>query len=74
MPREFVVYLEYVKSIKFDEKPDYTYLKKIFKKKFVKEGYEFDWVYDWILVPLDTKNLIFEAKMPITIDLIENEE
>jgi len=48
--------MNYVRNLKFDEKPDYTYLKKILKERFVKEGYEFDYVYDWILIPLSAKN------------------
>jgi hypothetical protein len=63
-----------VKNLKFDEKPDYTYLKKIFKERFVKEGFEYDYVYDWILIPLSSKNPIFANKIPITIELIQNED
>lgn len=32
-PPEFSVYLKYVRNLKFEEKPDYTYLKKIFKER-----------------------------------------
>ncbi|EGR26911.1 hypothetical protein IMG5_205360 [Ichthyophthirius multifiliis] len=53
---EFEVYMKYCKSLQYEEKPDYTYLKKIFKERFVKEGYQFDYVYDWILIPLRGKS------------------
>ena len=38
--------------MEFKEKPDYMYLKKLFKELFVNEGYELDYVYDWILMPI----------------------
>ena len=33
--------------MKFDEKPDYNYLRREFKNLFSRRGYEFDYVYDW---------------------------
>lgn len=53
---------------------DYTYLKKILKERFVKEGYEFDYVYDWVLIPLSHRNPLIAAKIPITIELLNNED
>jgi len=51
MPIEFKKYLEYCKKLKFEEKPDYHFLKRMFKELFIREGYENDSVYDWVLVP-----------------------
>ena len=31
-------------------------------------------MYDWILIPLASRNPTFAAKIPITVDLIPNEE
>lgn len=39
LPPEFAIYINYCRNLKFEDKPDYTYLKKIFKERFVKEGY-----------------------------------
>lgn len=33
-PNEFRDYMSYCKNLKYDEKPDYAYLKKIFKDLF----------------------------------------
>ena len=74
MPVEFSTYLSYVRTLKFEEKPDYTYLKKLFKERFVKEGYEYDYVYDWILIPLRNRNPIIVSRIPITIELINNDD
>jgi len=47
IPGEFCTYLNYVKSLKFDEKPDYSYLRKLFFNLFQKENYILDYCYDW---------------------------
>lgn len=46
-PTEFSTYLAYCKNLRFDEKPDYAYLKKLFKDLFKKQGFEHDYKYDW---------------------------
>lgn len=47
---EFVTYLKYCRDLEFESKPDYTYLKQLFKELFVKNGYESDYVFDWALI------------------------
>ena len=44
---EFAVYLNYVHSLGFDEQPDYSYLRKSFRDLFVREGFEYGFVFDW---------------------------
>ena len=44
---ELVTYLKYVKSLKFEDRPDYSYLRRLLKELFVKSGYEYDFVFDW---------------------------
>ncbi|KAH7114125.1 kinase-like domain-containing protein [Dactylonectria macrodidyma] len=46
-PNEFVIYLNYTRSLRFDDKPDYSYLRKIFRDLFVREGLQYDYVFDW---------------------------
>jgi len=48
-PQEFADYLEYCHKLKFDEKPDYGLLRKLFKDLFIRKGYEYDYLYDWLL-------------------------
>jgi hypothetical protein len=48
-PEEFVTYFNYCRKLKFEEKPDYAYLRKLFKDLFFRMGYEYDFIYDWIL-------------------------
>ena len=46
-PIEFHMYLHYCYGLQFDEKPDYDYLRKLFRKLFHGLGYEYDWIFDW---------------------------
>lgn len=48
--------MEYVRSLKYDDIPDYNYLRRMFKERFIKEGFQFDYIYDWILIPLKLKD------------------
>ncbi|KAL4951429.1 hypothetical protein BDW69DRAFT_196446 [Aspergillus filifer] len=46
-PNEFSIYLNYTRSLRFDDKPDYSYLRKIFRDLFVRESFQYDYVFDW---------------------------
>mmetsp|Transcript_44414 Transcript_44414/g.89147 ORF Transcript_44414/g.89147 Transcript_44414/m.89147 type:complete len:349 (+) Transcript_44414:197-1243(+) len=47
---ELCTYLNYVRGLRFDDKPDYAYLRKIFRDVSTREGYEYDHVYDWTVL------------------------
>ena len=49
MPEEFSVYLNYCRNLKFEEKPDYGYLRKLFKDLMHQSGFENDYNYDWVI-------------------------
>ena len=48
-PSEFGTYLNYCRSLKFADKPDYSYLRKMFKDLFFREGFADDHNFDWTL-------------------------
>lgn len=48
-PEEFCTYLNYCHKLSFDEKPDYLYLRKLFKDLYMKKGFAYDYIYDWNL-------------------------
>ena len=35
---EFVTYFQYCRSLRFDDKPDFSYLRKMFRDLFAREG------------------------------------
>lgn len=49
LPEEFQTYMTYVKSLRFDDKPDYPYLRKLFRDLFKRENYRYDYIFDWTL-------------------------
>lgn len=54
-PNEFAIYLNYCRSLRFDDKPDYSYLRKLFRDLFVREGFQYDYVFDWSVQPPSMK-------------------
>ncbi|KAG2699672.1 hypothetical protein I3843_07G201300 [Carya illinoinensis] len=49
-PVEFASYFHYCHSLTFDQTPDYGFLKRLFRDLFTREGYEFDYVFDWTIL------------------------
>ncbi|CAM0140263.1 unnamed protein product [Umbelopsis sp. WA50703] len=47
LPSEFSAYMTYVMALRFDDKPDYKYLRKLFRDLFTRERYVWDYVFDW---------------------------
>jgi serine/threonine protein kinase len=53
-PIEFRSYFDHVKALGFDDRPDYDYLKRLFRELFFRKGYTYDNIYDWELLGPDT--------------------
>lgn len=49
LPKEFLDYMNYIKSLRFEDKPDYPFLRKLFRDLFKRENYRYDYVFDWTL-------------------------
>ncbi|ORX80459.1 putative HRR25 protein [Basidiobolus meristosporus CBS 931.73] len=49
-PNELTIYLNYTRSLRFDDKPDYSYLRKLFRDLFIREGFQYDYVFDWTIL------------------------
>jgi len=56
LPDEFAIYLNYCRGLKFEEKPDIGYLRKLFKDLFYRMGYEYDFVFDWMIKKSQPQN------------------
>lgn len=48
LPEEFTTYFEYCRSLGFEDKPDYVYLKQIFRDLAERQGYQNDSEFDWM--------------------------
>jgi hypothetical protein len=53
---EFALYFNYVRSLRFDDKPDYSYLRKLFRDLFVAQGFLYDYMFDWSLMKQQSEN------------------
>eukprot|EP00761_Pharyngomonas_kirbyi_P014961 gb/GECH01014992.1/.p1 GENE.gb/GECH01014992.1/~~gb/GECH01014992.1/.p1 ORF type:complete len:338 (+),score=76.05 gb/GECH01014992.1/:1-1014(+) len=49
LPEEFGTFLKYTRSLKFQDKPDYKYLRRLMQKLFLKHNFELDFEFDWII-------------------------
>ncbi|CAG9865319.1 unnamed protein product [Phyllotreta striolata] len=46
-PIEFPTYLNYCRELRFEERPDYSYLRQLFRTLFHRQGFTYDYVFDW---------------------------
>merc|ERR1712062_281909 len=49
-PTEFATYLNYCRALRFDDKPDYAYLRRLFRDLFFRQGYAADYRFDWTVL------------------------
>ena len=47
-PKEFVTYFNEVRKLKFTEKPHYAEYRQMFRDLFIREGFLYDYKYDWV--------------------------
>ena len=40
-------YLKYCKELRFEDKPDYSFLRQLFRTLFHSQGFTYDYVFDW---------------------------
>lgn len=63
-PSEFATYLNFCRSLKFEDKPDYTYLRQLFRNLFHKLGYTYDYVFDWNTARIPTGDHLTSHGIP----------
>jgi len=64
---EFATYLNYCRSLRFDDKPDYSYLRQLFRSLFHRQGFTYDYVFDWNLLKLVSTVEVFNIAYKISI-------
>ncbi|OIW21067.1 hypothetical protein TanjilG_28513 [Lupinus angustifolius] len=56
-PVEFASYFHYCQSLQFDQRPDYGFLKRLFRELFTREGYDSDNLFDWTILKYQQRQL-----------------
>ncbi|XP_058213639.1 casein kinase 1-like protein 1 isoform X1 [Rhododendron vialii] len=49
-PTEFASYFNYCRRLRFDDTPDYAYLKRLFRDLLNREGFQLDYAFDWTIL------------------------
>lgn len=62
---EFRSYFEYCRSLRFEDRPDYAYLKRLFKELFYRKGFQYDNMFDWTVLNLQQERSRFPPERPI---------
>ena len=44
------MYLNYCRSLQFEEVPDYVYLRQLFRLLFRTMNFQYDYVFDWTIL------------------------
>lgn len=47
LPQEFKFYLQYCRALRFDDSPDYAYLRRLIKDVFYRENFQYDKLFEW---------------------------
>ena len=71
-PNEFVRYFQIVRALRFTEKPNYAELRQMFRDLFIREGFVYDYKYDWCKE--GPKSLQVPMSMPRRLEKEEKEE
>ena len=49
-PEEFTTYINYCRGLRFDEPPEYNFLRTLFRKRFRSLNHMYDYMFDWTLL------------------------
>ena len=49
-PAEFSMYMNYCRGLRFEEAPDYMYLRQLFRILFRTLNHIYDYVFDWTML------------------------
>jgi serine/threonine protein kinase len=54
LPPEFALFLSETRKLAFADRPQYALYRQMFRDVFVREGFVYDYLYDWLRKPLPT--------------------
>jgi len=64
-PSEFTMYFNYCKGLRFQEQPDYMYLRQLFRILFRTLNHIFDYVFDWTVIKATHQKFKCQLEAPI---------
>ena len=78
-PTEFRSYFEYCRSLRFEDRPDYAYLKRLFKELFYRKGFQYDNMFDWTVLNLQQERRGLPEERPLgdpamAVDAVAHDE
>ncbi|XP_018021077.1 casein kinase I [Hyalella azteca] len=65
-PAEFAMYLNYCRGLRFDEPPDYMYLRQLFRILFRTLHHQYDYTFDWTMLKQKANNTLQSAATAAT--------
>jgi casein kinase 1/casein kinase I family protein HRR25 len=71
-PTEFRSYFEYCRSLRFEDRPDYAYLKRLFKELFYRKGFQYDNMFDWTVLNLQQERARLPPERPMGDSAVAN--
>jgi serine/threonine protein kinase len=66
LPQEIAIYMNYVRNLRHEEKPDYRYIQRIFRNLFRRQGFEYDQVFDWTIREYQRQSVQCAKQSPAT--------
>jgi casein kinase I family protein HRR25 len=58
LPKQYLTIYNYIHSLKFNEKPDYIYIRSQIRSIFLKYNYKYDYIYDWYRIAKRMKTIL----------------
>jgi len=72
-PSEFITFMNYCRGLAFEDRPDYAYPRMIFKEIFLREGYDIDLPFDWV-IHYENEKIHNEARYGWRIETTQGDE
>lgn len=61
-PEEIQIFIHYTRDLRFDDRPDYGFLKKLLKTIVDREKFEIDYMFDWVIRKQENEKMKEESK------------
>jgi hypothetical protein len=59
---------EYCRSLRFEDRPDYAYLKRLSQGTLLQEGFQYDNMFDWTVLNLQQERSRLPPERPLAVE------